>query len=453
MPRYAVISKGLNISKLKEEVLKIGGHNIKEVSHVEQIYCDLDEAGAQKLSTVPGLAVKQVKSISLAKQLRASPIEVPEYIPAQEIAGIEPTYSVLYGSQTASFYELQDMFSPPIIGNGEICAILDSGIRKTHRGLRGKVVREVNFSTSPTAADIFNHGTSVAYILCGGVHSPGSDSGMAPGVKVVNIKVLNDDGEGTEEEVVNGLGEVIRCVKYSWEQGKGLFDPLNIHSVNLSFGEEDDGDPDNPIRAACRKVIHCPESYGYTLTVSAAAGNSGPSPGTIMCPACDPEVLAVGNLLFYPFDVNPTSSRGPTKEGIVKPDIVYFGTDINMASAASDDAYVVKSGTSFSVPFMIGGGACGAEMVRRYQGQNVVISKEEWVNIIKQICIKPEGAPAEKDNTWGYGFPWGGNMIKMVTGMAAPAFTVSSVTDMVTPIAGLGMVGMMMSSIMKGMKF
>lgn len=448
MNRYAVISKGLNISQLKEEVLRVGGHNIKVISLTEQIYCDLDEAGAQKLATVPGLAVKPVKKISLSQQM----VKAPSYIVEQEPTGVEPTYSVLYGSELARFYELRNMFTPPVLGNRQVCAVLDTGIRKTHRGLRGKVVREVNFSDSPSCEDVFNHGTSVAYIFCGGVHSPGSDSGMAPGAKVMNIKVLNDNGEGSEENVVEGLEEVMRCVKQAWDQGEGLFDPINVHSVNISFGEEDDGDPDNPIRAACRKVIHCSEPYGYTLTVSAAAGNSGPAPETIMCPACDPEVLCVGNLLFYPFDINPTSSRGPTKEGIIKPDIVYFGTNINMASSENDDAYVVKSGTSFSVPFMIGGGSCGVEMVRRYQGENITMSKEEWVDIIRQICIKPDGIPMEKDNTWGYGFPWGGNMIEMVAGMAAPEFMVSAITDIMVPVMGLGMMGMMMSTIAKGMK-
>jgi len=444
MPRYAVISKGLNISKLKEEVLRIGGRNIKVISLMEQIYCDLDEAGAQKLATTPGLTVKQVKGVS------ATPIRAPKYIVGQEPTEIQPTYSVLYGSELARFYELRDMFSPPILGNRAVCAVLDSGIRSSHRGLRGKVVREVNFSNSPTCEDIYNHGTGVAYVLCGGVHSPGSDSGMSPGTKVVNIKVLDDDGTGSEENVVLGLEEVIRSKNEAFN-GEGLWDPINIHTVNLSFGSEDDGDPDNPMRVACRKVIHCPKAEGYTITIGAAAGNDGPEPGTIMCPATDPEVLAVGNLLFYPFEVNPTSSRGPTKEGVIKPDIVYFGTNINVASSIDDDAYHAASGTSFSVPFMIGGGTCGWELTRRLRGEHLKISVEEWIEWIKFMSMKPQGVSMEKDNTWGYGFPWGGKMIEALTGMAAPKFMISAITDIAVPIMGLGMVGMMMAGMAKGM--
>ena len=452
MNRYAVISKGLSVSEITREVKRVGGLNIREAPLTEQVFCDLDDEAAARLDEIPGLTVKKVKTVS-AKYTDAKQVRIPVYGQAEAPTELQPTYSTLYGSQAARFYELRDMFTPPVTGAGATCAILDSGVRKTHRGLRGKIIREINLSNSPIIEDVFDHGTGVAYIMCGGRHALGEDSGLAPGAKVISIKVLNDNGEGSEENVVLGLEEVIKQVREAYDAGVGLTDPMNIHAVSLSFGAPDDGDPDNPIRVACRKVVHCHEPYsGYTMIVAAAAGNEGPGPGTIMLPACDPEVLAVGAMTFYPFDVAVSSSRGPTKEGLIKPDVVFFGIDINVASAKSDDAYVVKSGTSFSTPFMVGGGFCGWEMFRRYYGLEATISRQEWNDWIKRITIKPEGAPSEKDNTYGYGFPWGGEMIRETTGMAVPGMAVSTITEMITPLVGIGMLGMMMAGVMKGMK-
>jgi len=59
--------------------------------------------------------------------------------------------------------------------------------------------------------------------------------------------------------------------------------------INISLGGEDDGDPDNPVRVACRQAS---ETYG--LDVVAAAGNFGPKMTTIMIPGLWPAVIAVG---------------------------------------------------------------------------------------------------------------------------------------------------------------
>ena len=64
------------------------------------------------------------------------------------------------------------------------------------------------------------------------------------------------------------------------------------------------------------------------------------TPGTINCPACEQYVMAVGSAHYLPesntFVVSDFSSRGPTQEGLVKPDVVLFGEDIVVASSQSD---------------------------------------------------------------------------------------------------------------------
>jgi len=454
MARYAVISKGLLVSDIERIVKQHGGKDIRYAPILGQVFCTLEDEAARRLDEVPGITVKPVKSVS-TEYVEAEQVSAP-VLPKGVETMIEPCYSALQGSLFGYWYQLREMSDPPITGLGGNCALLDSGVRKSHRGLRGKVVYEANLSNSPTYEDVFNHGTGCAYILCGGMHALGQDSGLAPGAYISNIKVLDDNGVGSEENVVLGLEEVYRLIQEAFEKGYTYPDEEIITAVNLSFGAPDDGDPDNPIRVACRKVVTAHEKYmGYRMMVIAAAGNQGPAPGSICSPACDPEVFAVGSCSFVPFEIMPTSSRGPTKEGYTKPDVVFFGSNIAVASATGDDDYTIKSGTSFAAPYIVGGGFNGWEVARRFISPDITIDRQGYTEFVQTCSVKPEGAPVpagQKDNTYGWGLPLGSEVVRRMTGMAAPAMALTGMTDLIAPVIGLGMVGMMMSNMMKGMK-
>ena len=106
------------------------------------------------------------------------------------------------------FYLLRSYFNPPLTGSGLTVAVLDSGVRKTHESLRSKVVCEANFTDSPTADDIFGHGTQVAFVIAGGMHAAGEKAGVSPGASILNIKVINDEGIGSDEDIVLGIDRV-----------------------------------------------------------------------------------------------------------------------------------------------------------------------------------------------------------------------------------------------------
>jgi serine protease AprX len=181
--------------------------------------------------------------------------------------------------------------------------------------------------------------------------------------------------------------------------------------INLSLGGEDDGDPDNPVRVACRQA-----SQTYGLDVIAAAGNSGPKMTTIMLPACEPEVIAVGAIeTLGELVIWDQSSLGPTKQGDTKPDFVMWGTDIEMASEKADDQYVTKSGTSFSAPMLSGLTGLLWESGRRAYGEGWPF---RWVSarqVAQYFCAKPSDAVVNKDNTYGYGLPAMGSMVSQMT--------------------------------------
>jgi serine protease AprX len=225
-----------------------------------------------------------------------------------------------------------------------------------------------------------------------------------------------------------GIEDLIRL-----RQEKPEGDPQRPTILNISFGMPDDGDPDNPIRLA----LHAIGEVGVGLV--AAAGNNGPEPGSVMTPSVDPWVCSVGAMLFRPFEVWVRSGRGPSKEGLVKPDLVFFGVDILTASARSDDAFEVKSGTSFATPAISGIAVLGREAALRTMGQ--AARGWGWVDmaaIFPAISRKPAGAPIEKDNAYGFGMPFGDLMMRQFVPQA------QAMTGM-AQIMGIGLMGMLMA--------
>lgn len=377
--RYAIVSKGLSLAQIEAEALKIGAGNIRIAELVSQLFCELNEEQAERLSQTAGLQVKPIREFS-ADQLvmQAAPpiIETPSQV----------------------FHILRSYFRPPLTGTGLTVAVLDTGIRKTHKDLLGKVIYEKNCTESPGTDDVFGHGTNVAYLIAGGVHD--EEAGVSPGAKIINVKVMDDEGIGTDEEVVIGIDEVCQLARRARERGLFPTEDMYPNVMNLSFGAEDDGDPDNPVRAACKKA-----SMDYGIDVVAAAGNSGPKMTTIKLPACEPEVIAVGSTETLGYNVWEKSSRGPTVQGETKPDFVFWGTNIKVASHKADDEYDTKSGTSFSAPMLSGLTGLLWESGRRAYGEGWIFRWTAARGFAPYFSVKPADAPANKDNTYGYGLP------------------------------------------------
>lgn len=393
--RYSVISKGMALERIEAEIKRVGGRNTSKTVLLGQIFCEMDEDQAKALEKVPGLGVK------LRKEYRTN-----------------QTLTELTSVQTISdvFYLLRAYFNPPLTGAGLTVAVLDTGLRKTHQSLRSKVIYEANYSGSPTPDDVFGHGTQVAFVIAGGMHGAGEKAGVSPGASLMNIKVIGDDGVGTDEGIIMGIDKVCHLAEEARRAGLVAQDEMYPNVINLSLGGEDDGDPDNPVRLACRQA-----SQVYGLDVVAAAGNFGPKMTTITLPACDPEVIAVGAIeTLGEVVIWDKSSRGPTAQGETKPDFVLWGTDIEMASEKADDEYITKSGTSFSAPMLSGLTGLLWESGRRAYGEGWPFRWTSARELAPYFCTKPQDAAVNKDNNYGYGLPAMGSMLGQVNQTSTP---------------------------------
>ncbi|MFJ7300185.1 S8 family peptidase [Streptomyces sp. NPDC099088] len=232
-------------------------------------------------------------------------------------------------------------------GKGVKIAVLDTGIDATHPDLKDQVIAAKNFSTSVDATDKFGHGTHVASIAAGtGAKSGGTYKGVAPGAKLLNGKVLGDDGSGDDSQILAGM-------EWAAEQGADV--------VNLSLGGGDTPEID-PLEAEVNKLS---ETKGILFAI--AAGNDGDlGEQTVGSPGSAAAALTVG-AVDDKDKLASFSSRGPGLDGQIKPDVTAPGVDITAAAAPGSlidqevgekpPGYLTISGTSMATPHVAGAAA------------------------------------------------------------------------------------------------
>ena len=82
----------------------------------------------------------------------------------------------------------------PANGPPVLVAVLDTGIERSHEDLAGRVVAEINLTESRTTSDAYGHGTPVAGIIAADAENDLGMMGLAPGSRLVNVKVADDSG-------------------------------------------------------------------------------------------------------------------------------------------------------------------------------------------------------------------------------------------------------------------
>ncbi|GAA0464237.1 S8 family peptidase [Alkalibacillus silvisoli] len=219
-------------------------------------------------------------------------------------------------------------------GKGITVAILDSGCDTQHSNLSSRIVDGANFTEEDGGhfkkIDDYNgHGTHVAGVVSSN-NSNGQITGVAPEAKLMIVKVLDKNGTGSIENLINGIYFTI-----NW-RGSGN---ERVRVICLSLGTDEDNEQ-------LYEAIKFANSQG--VVVVAASGNQG-----------------TGNIkdvnLGYPGAYNEVIQVGAIDENLKitdfsnlnnQMDILAPGENIN--STHLTNSYKRMSGTSMAAPFVVG---------------------------------------------------------------------------------------------------
>jgi parallel beta-helix repeat protein len=178
--------------------------------------------------------------------------------------------------------------------------------------------------------DSNGHGTWISYALGYIVQK------QIPNAKLISYNVFGEDGVCSMEDLLGAFDYV---------------EKLNPDIVSFSGGAY--GSPNDAISKRVDRL----RNNGILVVV--AAGNLGPSPSTILSPACSEGAIAVGaidpmkTILERSDDVvTPWSSRGPVSKFFIKPDCTSPGESIVGPWLEGER---ITSGTSMATPLIAGG--------------------------------------------------------------------------------------------------
>jgi serine protease AprX len=257
-------------------------------------------------------------------------------------------------------------------GKGVTVALIDTGADSEHEALAGKIVAFKDFVNNQTASyDDNGHGTHCASLVAGE-----KGTGVAPGARMVVIKVMDREGACY-------LSDALKALDWCLENK----DRYGIKVISFSVGGESPSDGTSLLDEACNKMVE------KGLVMCVAAGNSGPASSSIVIPGGAENVITVG-AVDSSGTIFELSSRGPTAKGDTKPDLVTLGVDVVSALAGSKNGKSSVSGTSMAVPQVTGAAALLLEAEPDLGPADV-----------KRMLLKTADdlGPSGQDNVYGYG--------------------------------------------------
>ncbi|HCC48168.1 MAG TPA: peptidase S8 [Elusimicrobia bacterium] len=220
-------------------------------------------------------------------------------------------------------------------GQGVKVAVIDTGIDYTHPDLAANYKGGYNaIITTATPLDDQGHGTHVSGTIAA-VRDLKGVVGVAPGVDLYGVKVLDKRGSGQYSWIVAGI---------EWAINNGM------HVINMSLGGGSGTE-------AMKQVMIKAHEAGIAI-VCAAGNDSGP----VNFPAKYPQAIAI-SASDSADRIASFSSRGA--------EIVIIAPGVNVYSTRKGGGYTTMSGTSMACPhaaglaaLAVGAGAEGAEAVR-----------------------------------------------------------------------------------------
>jgi uncharacterized protein YfaP (DUF2135 family) len=266
-------------------------------------------------------------------------------------------------------------FATDLNGSGEIVAVADSGLDQDHGDLDNRLVGITDMVGDGSTEDVHSgHGTHVACTVLGDGSHSAIYAGVAPEAELY-FQALQRDSDG------NFYSPSLNYMLNS-AHSAGARTHTNSWGAKTNFGKYTTDSEDVDDRSNYYDDI---VANRQGITTLFATGNDGPGVGSVTPPATAKNAIAVGNHhnrgISAPDTLASSSSRGPTDDGRIRPDVTAPGTWVR--SCRSQDAadisgsswnnqwYLEYSGTSMATPNTAG----AAALIREY---------------VKEIAQRPE---------------------------------------------------------------
>ena len=312
------------------------------------------------------------------KTITVRKISTTPYIPEPQ----KPTYPIGY-----SIKEICDLLRISNLSKSSDkvrIVFLDSGVASRIYQVNNTILnlgQIEKYSTTGDTEDEYGHGTAVASILLYILTT------KVDNYELICIKAFDPHGQSTEKTFIDAM-----------EMAKRLHpDIVSISAGAIPYRRD-------LIAQKAEELTHA------GIVVVASAGNSGSDLDTILSPAINPHVIAVGaenperTILNLKDDtICEWSSRG--SPALKKPNCVAPGESIRLPWGKTQERVI--SGTSFSAPFVAGGIAVSIsknrglyDLVRTLYFWDGAIVTDTVKSAVEETCY-PKGVYY----VWGAGIP------------------------------------------------
>lgn len=364
-----------------EDVLSTGAKLRGESRWLNAISVECDKDQLAEIATLP--FVENIKPIVQYRRTVPSGSSVERTLDKHSTS-----HYIDYGN---SFEQLQQINVPTAHDSGYYgkdvsILVLDTGFNLEHPAFDSlnvvaewDVINNDSTTANEDGQDVsnqHNHGTSVLSILAGYTPSTLIGPAFRSDILLAKTEILNNEIQLEEDNYVRAL---------EWGEAYGV----DIATSSLGYTDWYDFSDLDGETAVTTKAVDIAVSLGM-VCVTSVGNENGNSWGHIVAPADADSVISVGAVDSTGIIAN-FSSRGPSSDGRVKPEVCAMGVDVFHASG-NGATYSTGNGTSYAAPLVAGAAAI------------ILSANPDWTPIqVRNALMETASMSDSPNNDYGYG--------------------------------------------------